>query len=74
MATSLSERQYFASATQVKYLEDRVKEAEKQTNELRSRIWKLELKLDNVRYALITAALLAAEIAFFVILGLKTNS
>jgi hypothetical protein len=32
------------------------------------------LKLDNVRYALITAALLAAEIAFFVILGLKTNS
>lgn len=74
MATSLSERQYFASATQVKYLEDRAKEAEKQTNELRSRIWKLELKLDNVRYALITAALLAAEIAFFVILGLKTNS
>jgi hypothetical protein len=58
----------------VKYLEDRVKEAEKQTNELRSRIWKLELKLDNVRYALITASLLAAEIAFFVILGLKTNS
>jgi hypothetical protein len=58
----------------VKYLEDRAKEAEKQTNELRSRIWKLELKLDNVRYALITAALLAAEIAFFVILGLKTNS
>jgi hypothetical protein len=74
VATSLSERQYFASATQVEYRERRIKDAEKQTNELRSRIWKLELKLDNLKFALIMAALLAAEITFFVVLGLATNS
>lgn len=70
MATSTSETQFYGSASRVESVERRLIELQRENSELRTKIWKLEIRLDNLRFAMIMAAILVVEFGFFVALGL----